>query len=80
MNTSKKTQYSMYEKLDVIDAEIGSAGFCRIHKSYLVNMKYVEDIERYKLLLKDGTSLNIAKSRYLVVRETFTANMGVYDD
>lgn len=80
MNTSKKKQYSMYEKLDSIDAEIGGSGFVRIHKSYLVNMKYVEDIERYKLVLKDGTNLNIAKSRYPAVKETIITNAGEYDE
>lgn len=62
MNKTKKMQYSMYEKLDVIDTAIGQAGSCRIHKSYLVNMKYAEDIERYKLILMDGTNLSIAKT------------------
>ena len=80
MNTSKKTQYTIYEKLDAIDAEIGQAGFCRIHKSYLVNMKYIDDIERYKISLNDGTTLSIAKKRYPVVKEAFVMNMGVYDD
>lgn len=80
MNRSKKTQYSMYEKLDVIDATIGQFGFCRIHKSYLVNMKYAEDIERYRLLLVGGIDLSIAKSRYPVVKESFTNRMGGYDD
>lgn len=80
MNKSKKMQYSMYEKLDVIDTAIGQAGFCRIHKSYLVNMKYAEDIERYKMILTDGTNLSIAKTRYPAVKETFTMHVGVYDD
>ena len=70
----------MYEKLDVIDAKIGQLGFCRIHKSYLVNMRYAQDIERYKLLLSDGTSLNIAKPRYSRVKEAFAMSKGEYDD
>ena len=75
-----KGQFSMYEKLDVIDAKIGQFGFCRIHKSYLVNMRYAQDIERYKLLLSDGTSLNIAKPRYSRVKEAFAMSKGEYDD
>lgn len=80
MSATKKKQYTMYEKLDVIDAEISHAGFCRIHKSYLVNMKYANDIERYKLSLSDGTNLSIAKTRYPVAKEAFAINMGVHDD
>lgn len=80
MNASKKNQYVMYEKLDVVDATISNTDFCRIHKSYLVNMKYADDIERYNLHLNDGTNLSIAKTRYPVVKEAFVMHKGEYDD
>lgn len=80
MNASKKNQYVMYEKLDVVDATISNSDFCRIHKSYLVNMKYADDIERYNLHLNDGTNLSIAKTRYPVVKEAFVMHKGEYDD
>lgn len=80
MNTPKNSQLSLYGKLDVIDATIGKAGFCRTHKSYLVNMKYVENMERYKICLKDGTKLSVAKPRYPVVKEAFLMRKGEYDE
>ena len=80
MNTPKNSQYFLYGKLDVIETAIGKAGLCRIHKSYLVNMKYVENMERYKIYLKDGTKLSIAKPRYPVVKEAFLMRKGEYDD
>lgn len=76
MNTPKRNQYTMYEKLDVIDSVIAQFGFCRIHKSYLVNMKYVDDIERYKMTLSDGAYLSIAKTRYPAVKEAFLMYRG----
>ena len=80
MNVAKNSQYSLYGKLDAIETEIGKAGFCRIHKSYLVNMKYVENMERYYISLKDGTKLSIAKPRYPIVKEAFLVRKGDYDD
>ena len=80
MNTPTNSRYSLYGKLDVIDAEIRKAGFCRIHKSYLVNMRYVASMERYKACLQDGTKLSIARPRYSVMKEAYLMQKGEYDD
>lgn len=64
-------QHTMYEKLDHMDERLKGVGFCRIHKSYLVNLKYVEDVERYKVALSDGESLRISKARYLDAKNEF---------
>lgn len=69
-------KYSMYEKLDVIAELLKPYNFCRIHKSYLVNLKYVEMMERYQLRLYNGVQLNIAKPRYPEVRNEFIAYRG----
>lgn len=61
----------MYAKLDDIDELLQDTGFCRIHKSYLVNFKYVQSVERYKAVLSDGQSLSISKARYLDARNEF---------
>lgn len=45
---NNKVKYTMYAKLDEIDNLLRDAGFCRIHKSYLVNLKYVESLKRYQ--------------------------------
>lgn len=63
--------YSMYEKLDTVEQMIQLKSFCRIHKSYLVNLKYVENIERYKATLWTGHILNIAKPRYKEVKNQY---------
>lgn len=53
---------------DILYKLLHEAGFCRIHKSYLVNLKYVESIERYKVRLMNGLCLGVSKSRYLNAR------------
>jgi two-component system, LytTR family, response regulator len=46
-------------------------GFLRIHKSYLVNIKYVRKVEREGLLLmSDGKQLTISKRRKELVMKT----------
>lgn len=68
--------YNMYEKLDIIDEMLNEFGFCRIHKSYLVNLKYINDIERYRVKLYNNRYLNIAKPRYQEVKKEFIVYIG----
>lgn len=80
MKKGHKQKYSMYEKLDVLDKRLRSFGFCRIHKSFLVNMKYVEGIERYSVQLTEGIcekgSLSVSQSRYDNAKEQYIFNQG----
>ena len=64
VNQMNRKEYTMYERLDVIHELIQEEGFCRIHKSYLVNLKYVESMERYKAVFTNGDSLPVSKARY----------------
>jgi len=73
---NKVYRCTMYEKLDVIEELVIKYGFCRIHKSYLVNLKYVDSIGRYQTILSDGGILNIAKSRYKVVESEYITYRG----
>lgn len=56
--------YTMYEKLDKIDEILQEAGFCRTHQSFLVNLQYIQKLERYSVWLTDGSCLGISKARY----------------
>lgn len=49
--------YTIYTKLDDVAESLQNKGFCRIHKSYLVNLKYVESVERYRAVLSNGKVL-----------------------
>lgn len=74
--TGKKSKkYSMYEKLDVMEKRLYNYGFCRIHKSFLVNMKYVQEIGRYDVRLTENichkTYLSVSQSRYNNAKEQF---------
>lgn len=68
--------YTLYETLDELEKKLEGNGFIRIHKSYLVNLKYIKNVLRYKAILYDGTELIIPKIRYMQVKEAFIAYQG----
>lgn len=72
----KLTQYSLYEKLDNIEKELLPYGFLRIHKSFLVNTKYIENIVNYKVHLKNGKILPVPKEKFQKVKERYYEIMG----
>lgn len=76
VNQGKQKEYTMYERLDVIHDLLREEGFCRIHKSYLVNLKYMESIERYKAILASGDCLAVSKARYLDAKDEFICYKG----
>ena len=55
-------RYTIYETLNKI-SELFSEDFVRIHQSYLVNLRFIRTIEGNKLILSNGTTLLIARSK-----------------
>ncbi len=53
--------YSKYAKLDDVEKELDSVLFFRIHKSYLVNMKYVRSVKRGGAVLLTGETLPVSR-------------------
>ena len=68
--------YTMYETLNVIENRLAENDFVRIHQSYLVNMKYVKNIVRYKVVLTNRVELAIPKARYSYVKRRFITYQG----
>jgi len=67
------------EKIDSMinfKEELAENGFIRIHQSYLVNQKYIENVKRYKVVLTNGVELSIPKVRYTYVKEQFILYQG----
>lgn len=69
--------YSLYRKLDVIEEELRSAGFVRIHRSFLVNMGYIERLSGYVLQLSTGQKLSVPKTRYAQVKREYALYKGL---
>lgn len=58
------TKYTLKDSLNHIHEELISHNFIRIHQSYLVNLSFVKSINKNMVILIEGTTLPISKSRY----------------
>lgn len=58
---------SYYGQIGTLEKELSGKGFFRCHKSYLVNLKYVESYNRQEAVLENGERIIISRRRY----ETF---------
>ena len=47
-----------------LENKLQDKGFFRCHKSYLVNLKYVDRYNRQEVILENGEKIVIAKRRY----------------
>ena len=68
-------EYVCYEKISELEKKMGDS-FVRCHQSFLVNMKFIKNISRYRVLLNNGILLDIARARYKYVEEKFIAYRG----
>lgn len=53
-----------YEQIGNLEEELRGKGFFRCHKSFLVNLKYVDSYNRQEIVLDTGDRIAIAKRRY----------------
>lgn len=67
-HTADRT-YSIYRKLDEIEQQLDGLGFVRIHRSFLVNMRYIRRISSYICHLKTGEQISVPKPRYPYVKK-----------
>lgn len=73
-------EYSRYDRLDAVEEELRHYGFCRdfcrVHQSFLVNMKYAANVERYKVTMENGTEVSISKKYYKDVEKEYIRKQG----
>lgn len=68
--------YTMYETLNTLEDRLPADDFIRIHQSFLVNIKFIKNVVRYKVELTNGIELIIPKARYTYVKEQFISYQG----
>ena len=69
-------QFSLYGKMDDLEDELKEYNFLRIHKSYLVNMNFLESIMPYKAMMYNGEELPIPREKYKIIKEHFFVEKG----
>ena len=56
--------FTYYEQIGELENKLRDKGFFRCHKSYLINLKYVDVYNRQEVILENGEAIMIAKRRY----------------
>lgn len=56
--------FAYYEQIGVLEKSLQKKGFFRCHKSYLINLRYVNVYNRQEVILDNGERIVIAKRRY----------------
>lgn len=56
--------FSWYGQIGILENSLSGKDFFRCHKSYLINLKYVETYNRQEAVLDNGENIMIAKRRY----------------
>ena len=62
--------------MDKIEREIDNVNFYRCHKSFLVNLEYVESIKQYVAILENGEEVLISRHRFKETKNQFYKFIG----
>lgn len=68
---TREDTYISCKKMKEHERLLHTYAFCRCHASYIVNLSYVRSIDGLSLFLKDGTEIQISKSRRGKFMEAF---------
>lgn len=57
-----------YATMEAMEHQLAPAGFLRIQKSYLVNMRCIKKLNYNQALLTDGTTLPVSQKKYAEIK------------
>ncbi|RKI39645.1 DNA-binding response regulator [bacterium D16-51] len=64
---SFSTRKPLYE----FEKELADLGFCMVHRSYIINLKYVQKIKKHDIILSTGQTFPVSRRYYQHVTESF---------
>lgn len=68
---TKDREYRLTEKLGVLEEKLQPYGFLRIHKSYLVNYRFIESYGQNTVILSGGVQLPVSKYRMKETKDAY---------
>ncbi len=68
--------YQIKNTMDKIEKEIDNINFFRCHKSFLINLEYVESIKQYCAILESGEEVPISRHRFKDTKDRFFKLIG----
>ncbi len=63
--------FEYYYKLSDIEKELAGDNFFRCHKSYIVNLKFVQSYNNTNIILENGQEIFLSKHKYLDFSKAF---------
>ena len=61
-----------YSKLDVVEQELRTKGFIRTHRSHLVNLRFIKQLNQHDVLLSSGKKIPVSIANYKGVKQNFS--------
>ena len=68
---TKNETFNFYGKISEIESELQDEYSIRVHKSFIVNLRYVTQVNATSLTLEDNTEIPVSKYRYKDILEKF---------
>lgn len=68
------SQKAFYGKLSEVLSDLRANSFCHVHKSYIINMRYVAEYSKDNILMVDGTVIPVSQSMRKNVAKKFLEN------
>ena len=75
INYSRES-FRFYASITQMETTLSPIGFLRVHKSYLVNMEYIELLQYGKVRLKGLVELPVSKTNYTELKQQYIAWRG----
>jgi DNA-binding LytR/AlgR family response regulator len=60
-----------YRPLDELERQLDERNFIRTHRSFIVNMRYIDDVAENDFLLKNGAAVPIRRSDKLAIKQSY---------
>ena len=73
---SPRKTYQFYSTMTSLQEKLSSFSFLRVHKSYLVNMNYISQLQCHQLTLTTGQVLSVSEKNYSNIRSTYISWRG----
>lgn len=68
---TKEKIYRFYSTMNKLEEELGSKGFLRIQKGYLVNIDHLHRFQCQGAVLKDGSTLPVSEKNYAELKKKY---------
>ena len=66
-----KVVVEIHSSMEILEKELSSKGFLRVHKGYLVNYRYISYIANLNITLTNGDILPISRDKNTEIKEKF---------